>query len=57
MSQNRYTITFFASSESTQGILDKLFQEFPKILGKIGKYEGCAFYSPGTGGLISFLNQ
>ncbi|KAF7983008.1 hypothetical protein HWV62_24634 [Athelia sp. TMB] len=52
MSQNRYTIIFFVPKDHTQSVLDKLFQQFPKVLGSIGNYENCAFYSPGTGQFI-----
>ncbi|KAH7929589.1 hypothetical protein BV22DRAFT_1102381 [Leucogyrophana mollusca] len=45
----RFKLVFFSPRNSTSGILDSLFKEFPHELGKIGQYEQCAFITPGMG--------
>jgi hypothetical protein len=55
MSLSRYKLVFFSPRNKTSAILDALFQKYPQELGKIGEYERCAFVTPGTGKLFSFL--
>ncbi|EIM80837.1 uncharacterized protein STEHIDRAFT_135162 [Stereum hirsutum FP-91666 SS1] len=40
---------FFVPATSTHRVLDQLFAKYPTELGKIGKYEQCAFITRGTG--------
>lgn len=45
----RYKLVFFTPTASTQTILAHLFAQFPRHVGRIGLYGGCAFVSRGTG--------
>ncbi|GBE80787.1 hypothetical protein BKA93DRAFT_731756 [Sparassis latifolia] len=45
----RFKLVFFCPVPSTQGVLQHLFAKFPRHVGRIGLYGGCAFVSRGTG--------
>ena len=51
----KYKLVFFTPRPSTQPVLQHLFARFPLHVGRIGAYGGCAFVSPGTGGLPPLL--
>ncbi|EJD49052.1 hypothetical protein AURDEDRAFT_60348, partial [Auricularia subglabra TFB-10046 SS5] len=46
---SRFKLVFFCPRPSTQAVLKSLFAAFPRTVGRIGLYEGCAFVSPGQG--------
>ncbi|EPT00429.1 hypothetical protein FOMPIDRAFT_1163155 [Fomitopsis schrenkii] len=48
----RYKLVFFTPTSSTQTILAHLFAHFPRSVGRIGLYGGCAFVSRGTGQFV-----
>ncbi|KAH9920954.1 GTP cyclohydrolase 1 type 2/Nif3, partial [Fomitopsis serialis] len=45
----RFKLVFFVPVASTQHVLGRLFERFPRNVGRIGAYGGCAFVSRGTG--------
>ncbi|KAI0731557.1 hypothetical protein C8Q72DRAFT_874752 [Fomitopsis betulina] len=49
---SRYKLVFFTPTASTQTILAHLFAQFPRHVGRIGLYDGCAFVSRGTGQFV-----
>ncbi|KZT05410.1 uncharacterized protein LAESUDRAFT_737532 [Laetiporus sulphureus 93-53] len=48
----RFKLVFFSPIANTQPILHHLFEQFPRNVGKIGAYGGCAFVTRGTGQFI-----
>ena len=54
MSASKYKLVFSTPFESTQKILDHLFETFPNELGNIGEYDQCAFRTRGLGSSILF---
>ncbi|TDL16458.1 hypothetical protein BD410DRAFT_731427, partial [Rickenella mellea] len=49
MSPSRFKLVFFSPIAHTNVILNQLFYKYPSNVGRIGKYENCAFITPGTG--------
>ncbi|TFY51865.1 hypothetical protein EVJ58_g10336 [Rhodofomes roseus] len=45
----RFKLVFFTPIAATQHILRHLFEQFPRNVGRIGAYGGCAFVGRGTG--------
>ncbi|KAE9407378.1 hypothetical protein BT96DRAFT_874692 [Gymnopus androsaceus JB14] len=45
----KFKLVFFTPATHTRTILDHLFKKYPQEIGKIGKYEQCAFITRGTG--------
>ncbi|EMD32959.1 hypothetical protein CERSUDRAFT_98966 [Gelatoporia subvermispora B] len=46
---SRFKLVFFSPVPSTQRVLQHLFATFPRHVGRIGLYGGCAFVTRGTG--------
>ncbi|PCH36595.1 hypothetical protein WOLCODRAFT_140517 [Wolfiporia cocos MD-104 SS10] len=47
-----FKLVFFCPVASTQAVLRHLFEQFPRTVGRIGAYGGCAFVSRGTGQFV-----
>ncbi|KZT69657.1 hypothetical protein DAEQUDRAFT_745113 [Daedalea quercina L-15889] len=48
----RFKLVFFTPVASTQHVLQHLFEQFPRSVGRIGLYGGCAFVTRGTGQFV-----